>query len=463
MNEIRVDNAVTRLARHVADASVDIEPDTRTVIRNALIDTLGCILLGAGRETAQQTLKAVSGWGHGSSRAFGTAHRLPPPWAAMVNATAAHAFDFDDWEAPGNTHPSAVLFPAMLAAADGRALNGSSLMEGYIVGFEVIARLGEGLNYEHYDAGWHSTATLGAIGAAASVARIKGLDAAQTGNALSIAASQAVGYTCQFGSNAKPLQAGFAAKTGVVSAALAAEGLTGQTHVLDGKSGITALMAHDDTARFEAAMARMGQTHALTEHGLLVKAYPSCGYTHRLVDCALAIRGRDGFDANSISGIRCSLPDFHAAILPFQIPTKTSEALFSAQFCIALALKRGRVTLADFDERAWTDNEIARLNRLVELEVRKPRNPDLNYDPADPDWLIVEFSDGRTERSDAVFPIGAPQNPLSAERILAKFRSNACLQESVISSEEAEAFERLKRWDTQADVIEIVDRFGEPT
>lgn len=461
MNEIRVDNALTRLARYAADAPVDADRDTRTVVRNALIDTLGCILLGARRETAQQTLRAVSGWGTGSCRVFGTAHRLPPPWAAMVNATAAHAFDFDDWEVPGNTHPSAVLFPAMLAAAGGRPLSGSALIDGYVVGFEVIARLGEGLNYAHYDAGWHSTATLGAIGAAAAAARIRGLDATRTGNALSIAASQAVGYTCQFGSNAKPLQAGFATKTGVVSAALAAEGLTGQSHVLDGKSGINALMAHGDNARFETAMARVGQQHALTEHGLLVKAYPSCGYTHRLIDCALDIRARDGFQASSINRIRCSLPDFHAAILPFPIPTKTSEALFSAQFCIALALVRGTVALGDFDDHAWTDVEIARLNRLVELELRKPRHPDLNYDPADPDWLTVEFSGGQTERSEAVYPLGAPQNPLPTEKIIAKFRSNACLAEHSVSSGRAEAIKRLTSWDTAPDVLEIVDQFGE--
>ena len=225
--------AIIRLSDFIAEACLPLDAAIRATVRAALIDTLGCILAGAQRPVARQTRQAISNWGSGSSEVFGTGLHLAPPWAAMANAVAGHSVDFDDWELPGNTHPSVILFPAMLAVAAERPTRGEEIVDAYLVGFEVIARLGEAVNFEHYDRGWHSTATLGPISAAAAVARLLGLDRNRVAHALSIAVSQAAGYTCQFGSDCKPLQAGFAAKAGVVAASLAAHGLTGQPHVLD--------------------------------------------------------------------------------------------------------------------------------------------------------------------------------------------------------------------------------------
>jgi 2-methylcitrate dehydratase PrpD len=417
--------ALSRLADFVASARLDDDRETRATVRAALIDTLGCILVGTREPVAQRTREALAGWGTGPSPVFRTGLSLAPPWAAMANAVAGHALDLDDWELPGNTHPSVVMFPALLAVAAERPTSGAAIVEAYLVGFEVMARLGEAVNYEHYDRGWHSTATLGPIGAAAAVARLLGLDRTASAHALSFAVSQASGYTCQFGSNAKPLQAGFAAKTGVLATTLAGAGLTGQPQVLDGPTGFNALMAHGDEARFHDALARLGKPLALAEFGLVVKAYPACGYTHRLVDCALEVYRRPSFDPSGVVAITASMPDFHAAILPFHVPTARVEALFSAPFCIALALARGHVGLSDFAGRPWEDDSIRRLNTMITLERRRPKNPSLNYDPEDPDWLVVRTADGQEHRAERAFPLGAPQCPMSFDQIAGKFETNA--------------------------------------
>jgi len=160
--------ALTRIAHHVADAPLEVDKADLGVIRDGVIDTLGCIHAGATTDVARRAQSAVAAMDAvGPAPVIGTAMRTARPQAAFLNAVAGHALDFDDWEIPGNTHPTVVILPALLAVAEPH-MSGMALARAYLAGFEVIARLGEALNFEHYDAGWHSTATLGAPGAAAA-------------------------------------------------------------------------------------------------------------------------------------------------------------------------------------------------------------------------------------------------------------------------------------------------------
>src|SRR5690606_18663480 len=150
---------------------------------------------------------------------------LSPPWAALANGTAAHALDFDDNFDPAKAHASAVLIPAILALAEERPAPGFAVLDAYIVGLQIMGRVGQGINPFHRNRGWHATATVGAIGAAAACARLLALSSAQATHALSLATSMAAGSMAQFGTMAKPLHAGLAAKSGVIAASLAQAGL----------------------------------------------------------------------------------------------------------------------------------------------------------------------------------------------------------------------------------------------
>ena len=102
------------------------------------------------------------------------------------------------------------------------------------------------------------------------------------------------------------------------------------------------------------------------------------------------------------------------------------------------------------------------IHRLVErtrIEIRRPTNPALNYDPEDPDWLVVESSDGTPLRSEVAFPLGSPHNPLSFEGVLDKFMDNAGFADGDEVS--ARAMEALRRWDQAADVNTLLDDFEE--
>lgn len=448
--------ALGRIGDFVAAAPLDLPGGVCNTVRNSVIDVFGCILGGARMPVsvaARNTMRSL-GAIRGSARVFGTAQGAPAHTAAMLNAIAGHALEFDDWEIPGNTHPSTVLLPALLAAMDVET-TGRDLLTAYVAGFEVIARLGEALNFEHYDAGWHSTATLGSLGAAAAVARLRGLSPVRTSHALSIAVSRACGLTCQFGADTKALQSGFAAENGVVSAALAAEGVTGRLEALDHPHGMAALMAGVPPCRIDAALEKLGSPLAVAEYGILIKPWPSCGYTHRIMCCAMELAGTRA-DIDAVRAIDLHLPDFHAAILPFRHPADRREALFSLPFVAAMGLVHVDLTLDDLDRERWKDPDIARLIDCTDIHPFAPSRPAVNYDPLEPDRMRVTLEDGQWVEAVCALPTGTPEHPVSNEEVMAKFRQNAGLGPD--SDPDA-----LAAWPESAGVLSLFERFGEST
>lgn len=275
--------AVARLASFVADCPRIEAAAALSASRRALADTLGCMLGGASSEAAQSALAAGIALGGGSAPGDGRApvagstRRLPAPFAALVNATAAHALDYDDYDVPANGHPSAVIFPAVLAAMDGASqTEGSCPLDAHIIGVEVMLRLGEAMNMDHYKRGWHTTLTLGTVAAAAACARVRGFDYSRAANAISLGASMASGLTNQGGFGAKAAHAGLAAMNGVIAAQLADSGLGASISTIDGPLSMATAMGEHRPERFDAAMARLGAPLAIVEHGLIAKPYPSC-------------------------------------------------------------------------------------------------------------------------------------------------------------------------------------------
>jgi 2-methylcitrate dehydratase PrpD len=159
---------------------------------------------------------AIAHDGGDACTVVGCAARASATNAALANGTAAHALDYDDVLDPSMSHPSAALVPALVALAEATGAGAPAVIDAYLVGFEVTARLGKAMNLEHYRRGWHTTLSLGSPGVAAACGRLLGLDARRMAMALSLSTSMAGGSKRQFGSMAKPLHAGLAAKNGIL-------------------------------------------------------------------------------------------------------------------------------------------------------------------------------------------------------------------------------------------------------
>ena len=190
------------------------------------------------------------GMAAGNSGVFGDAARYTPAGAALLNGALAHSLDFDDTHAAGSLHPGAPVIPAALAAGEMVGASGADVLAAIIAGYEVTCRVALALPAgEHYDRGYHPTATCGAFGAAAAAARVFGLDAERRRRRARHRAVQAAG-SLQFLANGawtKRFQVGWAATNGLMAATLAREGFKGASEALEGKHGFMRAYAPNPT------------------------------------------------------------------------------------------------------------------------------------------------------------------------------------------------------------------------
>jgi len=454
-----MDAVLDRIAGLIAAADpIAMSGDRVTpILRPALIDNFGCILAGSTTPVVEKILSATASFsqGHGVIyRPHNAQSPLmrPPPYAAMINAAAGHAWDFDDWEDPGNTHPTVVIFPALLAASDhakaqGLKISGHHMMTAYAIGLEVIMRLGKTVTLSHYQRGFHATVTLGALGAAAASARLLGLSQTESAYTLGIAASQATGYTMQFGTDTKPLQAGFAARAGLEAALFAQSGMTSSPQVITDQRGFAGLMGDINEERLRDLTHRLGEEWMLAEYGLVLKPWPSCGYTHRMMTAAQSLHADLRDRIQDIETITLTIVDFHFEILPYHHPDTLMQALFSLPACTAQMLCHGQLTLADGHDAFWERAMVQRLIERTKVIAKPARDPSQNYCAEQPDIITVTLKDKTKITASAVYPIGAPQNPMGQDAIAEKFMA--------LTGHNREGFDRLMTWPEQDDVADF--------
>src|ERR1700722_6729250 len=267
----------------------------------AVCDTVGVALAGAQEPAVRIVRATVTVDSHGVCRILGTHERASASEAAFANGVAAHALDYDDMCFVSMAHPSCALMPAALAAAELADASGPTLLDAYVVGFEVECRLGMVMNPRHYHArGWHCTSSIGTLGAAAAAPRVLGLPPTATAHAIGIAASLACGFKENIGTMVKPLHAGVAARNAVMAARLAQQGFTASPQAIDGPQGYLTVMDSERSAPALAeAIADLGARWEILETGISVKLYPSCAATHPPLDALLQLVRRHGFMAEA--------------------------------------------------------------------------------------------------------------------------------------------------------------------
>jgi 2-methylcitrate dehydratase PrpD len=432
---------------------------------NAFVDTIGVAIPGAAEPVTGKVFSTVRAWGEGPCAAIGFGMRLAAPWAALVNGTAAHALDFDDNFDPAKAHASAVLVPAILALAEQESASGGACLDAYIAGLQIMGRVGQGVNPAHRNRGWHATATVGAIGAAAACTRLLSLPAREAAHALSIATSMAGGFMSQFGTSVKPIHAGLAAKAGVMAASLARAGVDAGLHTLDGPTGMNRLMVgpdleelraglthieHGQTLRFETAS--VGEPLLILSSGLKVKRFPNCGSAHRAMDGFLALMEEHGLAAEDILEVRVSAPASHLANLMYEDPETPAQAKFSLEYALAtLALYR-RCALADFEPDAVIAREVrAFYPRVVRVPVDKGEGEF-------PTRVEVALRDGSVHRIDVEMPVGSLAAPLSERHYGTKF--DECAERFIPPGELAELKGELGNLPDLPSIAPVMDRLA---
>jgi 2-methylcitrate dehydratase PrpD len=373
--------------------------------------------------------------------------------AALTNGTAAHALDYDDVALEG--HPSVVLVPAILAEGERLGASGRDLIAAYVAGYETWGELLERDDEQHHGMGWHPTAVLGAVAAAAAAARLARLDPARTGNALGIAASMAGGLVANFGSMTKPFQAGRAAQSGILAARLAGRGMTASPDALEHPSGFLRAFSPAGRVRVDGELAA-GRDWHIVRQGLNVKRYPVCYALHRAIDGMLAIRSRRPVAAGEVAEIELTLGRTQMVPLREHRPRTGLEAKFSAEFAMASALVAGRVG------RGELTNEFVNQTAVQALFPKVRVTPVDEADPEDPlfavsDRVRVKLNDGSMLEGEAVrYALGHARNPISLDELHAKFRD--CVGDALAADAAARLFERLSRLEVQASAAGLYAR-----
>lgn len=404
--------------------------------RFLVLDLAGNMLRGRHDAESSAPLLAAAramGLGGGNAVVFGEASRWTPAGAALLNGAFAHSLDFDDTHAAGSLHPGAPVIPAAIAAAEIVGASGADVIAAIIAGYEVTNRLALALPAgEHYDRGYHPTATCGAFGAAAAAARVLGLDAARVEDAFGIALSQAAG-SLQFlenGAWTKRFQVGWASMAGLSAALLAREGFRGAARALEGKAGF--LRAYAPNPNPARATEALGVEWELMRTA--VKPYPSCRYGHACVDAALMLRAEHGLRGDEIEAVAMGLPNKGMLLVgsPLaykQNPQNVVDGQFSGPFVVACALLHGHF--------GW--DSYARLGepalRALMGKIECVEDADVQREfPANMSGKLTVRARGRAFSRMVVVPKGEPANFLSEAELRGKFHG---LADAVLGGERA--------------------------
>jgi len=446
---VKIGSVLARLGDFVVGAAPP--PAARDRAAGAFLDTIGVTLAGSREPAAQIVQRVIAADGPGErsvpATVLGTPLHAGAADAALANGTAAHALDYDDMCFVSLAHPSAPLVSAALAAGEGSGASGRALVDAYIVGFEIEARLGVVMNPRHYRRGWHCTSTLGTIGAAAAASRLSGLTAAQTVHALAIAASEASGLKENFGTMVKPLHAGLAARNGVLAASLAQAGLTASEQAIDGSQGFLAAF-DSERSDFAEAIGDLGARWEICESGITVKLYPSCAGTHPTLDVLLELKRGAGFTADDVDAIEVGVDAITPTVLIYERPSTGLEAKFSMPFCAAAAVVDGRVDLETFDGDRLTDPRLAAMMARVSMRV------DPSLDASRPALtqarVTLRLRDGRVLARSADGARGYPDKPASDAELRDKFL--ACAARAIVRPQAEQALRLLTELDDITDV-----------
>lgn len=329
-------------ARHLSDTDI-------ALTRRALVDTVAVAFAGR-EETASRLARqyAIAEDSRKDCVIWATGDLVSDELAALVNGTMSHVLDFDDVSSPSRGHPSVVLWPAVFAVAERNRNTEIEAQTAFAVGLEIVAKLGRLLAIPHVAKGWHSTPTLGVLGAAVACSWLLRLNATKTSNAIGIAFAQAAGTRANFGTMSKSLQAGIGASAAVRAAKLASLGFDAGTAALDGPAGFS--QVYGDNEPFDALVSELGSPFETCRSGIDIKRYPLCYATHRAIEAVLKLRREHRLSLADVKRVEVIASNKASLALIHERPTTSLEAKFSMQYAMATALHDGFVKLESFSD-----------------------------------------------------------------------------------------------------------------
>jgi len=329
-------------------------------------------------------------------------------------------------------------------------ISGQDFLLAYILGVEVECRIADAINPRHYQSGFHSTATIGGLGAAMAVGKLLGLKEEPLARTLGIAASMASGLRENFGTMTKPLHAGRAAENGVTAAQLAEKGFTSAVNILEAKRGFFNAMAGgcDETK----IVGCLGHPYFMQEPGISIKPYPSGSLSHPAQDLILDLVKMHDLHGDDIESIEVGTNSNVPNALIYPMPKTALEGKFSIPFCMAVGVLERKAGIAQFTDRKVRDPKVVELMKRVTLYVDQELEA-LGYDQVR-SRIRIKLKGGKTVEGRADVARGHPLKPMNWGELGEKFRDCAGL---VLSHESMEdAIELVANLDKHRSILPLI-------
>lgn len=442
--------ATARCAAFIANSSDSVPDSVRHAAARAFANWVGCALGAVDDASVRQvTHVSLQLAGRSDASIVGHAESLDAVNAALVNGVAANALDYDDMHAATLIHPTGPVAAAAFALCESRKRSGRVLLSAIVTGVEVECGLGLALFPAHYDAGWHITATLGTLGAAAAACVVLGLDEARTRHALGIASTMAGGLRAMLSNACKSLNIGKAASAGVSAALLAEAGLDSEPRALEAKFGFFHVFGQPQGDAMLVNEA--GSRHAMLDVSL--KPYP-CGIViHPLIDACAALAKPGELGVQHVRTVTASVHPRAVELADRRHPDNALAGRYSLQHAAALAFTRGSAGLAEFDGAQVDDPALRAWRDRIEVKADSTLSPGQAR-------VAVELTSGARLTHAIEYPSGSPQRPLTEEQLERKFMALAA--RAMEKGAAQRLYEQCRNVDRLEDVNELRRHWAGP-
>jgi len=429
---------------------------TRASVRRELLDYLGAAIAGSAAGGLPPWLKVlIDMGGRPDARVIG-GPRVPAPTAALCNGYYGHVLEFDDTHDEAVLHAGSAVIPAAFAAAGARGeVSGKELCEAILLGIELTCRLGVATKLNLVEGGWIYTALFGHFGATLATARLIDPRPDVLRNALGIVYCLASGnhQSTREGTPTKHVQPGFAAANAITAALMASGGLPGVRHPLTGEDGLSRVYLRD---RFDPARATRGLGSEWEFDRLSIKPYPTCRLTHPAISAALTLRAQLGSDVDKIDRVELVVgPQAHDVVgreaAEKRTPQTRVNAQFSVYWSVASALAYGEVTPQQLAEEIPPSAKLSKwIGKISAASDTAAAQRDVGGCKL---RAHGAFGVREVEQTSAK---GHPDDPLSDDELLAKFKANLRYA-NASENHAAELADAILHIDSLSDVRPLAD------
>ncbi len=449
----------TELSSFIVDLSFDTLPSEIVQTEKLhVLDTVGCMIYGTTTPWVSQFIAGIRATEHtGDSTVVGQAEGVTPRSAVMLNGAAAHSMDYDDYCLDGGIHAGASTVPPALALADNIGLSGEDVLTAITAGVETGIRVGIGIGRQGgIKKGFHIGGWTGSAAAAATTGKLLGLSVSEMSNALAISLSLGAGLLgAARGANIKRFHMGRAAESGYLAAHLAQHSVAGDTEIWERTYGSLYALAGEG---FNPAgvIADLGTQYRITDT-LCFKPFPSIGTIHPSVTALAELLREHEIEREEVDHIRVFVTEnVKEKVGRDYEPIDVMSAQGSLKYALAGYLEDGELSIHDYTEAAINRESVITRTQDIEVVVDESLGEkgafelldDSPYKRSRRVRIVVSTRDGQSYERTGKVPKGWPENPLTEEEILEKFRNLAQpvfepgdvsrIEDTVLSLEEAE-------------------------